>query len=324
MAIKIGGTSIIDDNKNITNVGIVTIGIGGTTGKVHVGTGATIDGAGNAYFGGDITVVGRIVQPSGLSSFYPSGSRLIDQGILASWKPARLELEFSRNVGIATTGTIDLRLNTVTGTILHSAGISSVVYKAGSLREIRVSFGGTNGSGITTNTHSADTYFPVIPCGMFTFTDTGCPYIGNNNGCTGADTYTFTWRGPALGEAYCGGYLICQAGGTRWIIAPKAADIDTKSWYAAGGAVGSANAISPCGDWFLPSCTNAVNPYACCKQYWDCVCSTAYWTNTPQEPYWAWYVDMPSCTLQRGLKTGNHGQANPTGIRARAFRCVNY
>lgn len=62
MAIKVGGISVINDGKNIQNIGIVTVGSGSSTISVKsnsdfiIGVGATINGnAGNISIAGTIT-----------------------------------------------------------------------------------------------------------------------------------------------------------------------------------------------------------------------------------------------------------------------------
>jgi hypothetical protein len=63
MAIKINNTTVIDNNRNISSVGVATIGSGssitrinGNTGIVNVGTGVTINGiTGNISIAGILT-----------------------------------------------------------------------------------------------------------------------------------------------------------------------------------------------------------------------------------------------------------------------------
>ena len=62
MAIKVGGTTVIDDSRNFSNIGIVTVGSGSSTISMKsnadfiIGIGATINGnVGNISIAGTIT-----------------------------------------------------------------------------------------------------------------------------------------------------------------------------------------------------------------------------------------------------------------------------
>jgi hypothetical protein len=62
MAIKVGGTIVVDGNKNFSNVGIITVGSGSSSVTIEsnsnftVGTGVTINGNnGNISIAGTLT-----------------------------------------------------------------------------------------------------------------------------------------------------------------------------------------------------------------------------------------------------------------------------
>ena len=316
MAIKINGTSVIDDDKNISNVGIITVGTGGTTGTLQVGTGVTIDGAGNAYFDGYITVNGGINYLVGLTSIYPQDTDLADSGQFVTWN-GNLDLYFDSPVevvsaGIGTTLTVQLRKNSISGTITKTAGISSINYLGGDFSVLRVAFGGIStapGSGV-------GTYYPIIPKGIIQFSAIGQDYVGNFSGDSEQDQFTFEFSGRNLGDALYGGYLICSSGGTSWIVAPSSTEV-IRNWYLRTDSVTTANASAACGDWFVPERSQYQNPGYVCKVYWDSVSPTNYWSNTESSARFAYSVNMGNGSSPQLIK-------HIHSLRVRAFRCVIY
>ena len=94
---------------------------------------------------------------------------------------------------------------------------------------------------------------------------------------TGCINDSGTWRefgfggdvgNAALGDNIEGGYLICKAGGTAWIVAPTSTEVK-RNWYDRGHAVTTANAEAACGDWFVPNCGQVGAPGYLCDRDWE-------------------------------------------------------
>lgn len=315
MAIKVGGTSIIDDNKNISNVGIITIGTGGTAGQFNVGTGVTIDGAGNAYFDGYITVNGGINYLVGLTSIYPQDNDLLDAGIYSSWD-GNLILYFDSQVEVSagSTLTVELRKDQIAGPLIATAGISSINYPGGDFSVLEVAFGGISTSfGVGTVT-----YYPIIPKGIIKFSANQQDYAGNYSGDLQQNEYNFNLPDGG-GISFEGGYLICQSGGTHWIVSPISSEVST-NWYSRGAAVTAAQQVSGCTGWFIPESTVLQNPGYICRTFWDSFSSTQYWANsTGSNGYRGTHVSMST-----GNPYGSPIYNKQLTFCVRAFRCVTY
>ena len=81
------------------------------------------------------------------------------------------------------------------------------------------------------------------------------------------NTYDFTTVHLALGDAYEGGYLVCCASNTFWIVAPKASTEVSRIYARADTTTAQAN--TACGDWFVPSKSQLQNQGYTCRTYWD-------------------------------------------------------
>jgi len=102
-----------------------------------------------------------------------------------------------------------------------------------------------------------------------------------------------TWRlygSFVLGRSCCNGFLICQSGGTQWIVAPQSAEV-SRNWYSRGDANTRAQQVTGYTGWFVPTFNQLKNPGSVCKQYWDAYCNTDYWTNSNAPPSYAWHVN---------------------------------
>lgn len=318
MAIKVGGTSIIDDNKNISNVGIVTIGTGGTTGQFNVGTGVTIDGTGNAYFDGYITVNGGINYLVGLTSIYPQDNDLPDADIYENWD-GNLILYFDSPVEVAagSTLTVELRRDQIAGPLIATAGISSINYPGGDFSVLEVAFGGIS----TSFGAEIATYFPIIPKGIIKFSANQQDYAGNYSGDLQQNEFNFEF-GSEGGTAQQGGYLICKSGGTKWIVAPNTTEV-SRTFGSRNDAVTTANSNAACGDWFVPSIGQLQNPGYICRTNWDSYSSTIYWSNTTGNHF---QLGGTACFVN--FNNGGSGidylyDGTPPYC-VRAFRCVTY
>jgi hypothetical protein len=220
------------------------------------------------------------------------------------------------------TGTVELKSgNALTGTLIESFDAAS---------SDRISIVGnewrldpTSDLGFTTSIH------PIIPNGAIT-SYTGINTVG------AALTYSFTTRGPLLGEAYEGGFLICQAGGTRWVVSPLSAEV-SRSWHSRGDSNTRAQQVSGCTGWFVPTCNQIQNPGYVCRTNWDGYASNYptppagasgswYWSDSqldirPDNPSWAWLINMSNGTMN--FDVGGTNNKNLT-LCVRSFRCVSY
>ena len=117
------------------------------------------------------------------------------------------------------------------------------------------------------------------------------------------------------GTAYAGGTSICKSGGIVWIVAPNTTEV-SRDWYNRADAVTTAEANAACGDWFIPSLGQLLNPGYSCRSYWDSYTSYYYWTDTSPSLNRAWIVIFSSGVHTRYHKTQD--------ANVRAFRCVAY
>jgi len=198
------------------------------------------------------------------------------------------------------TGTIELKSGSVDGPIIES-------FDAAASGQISISgndwiLNPSSNLGYSTSIH------PIIPNGAIT------NYAGLNT--TGADSYSFTTKAVELGDPYEGGYLICQSGGTRWVVAPSSTEVQ-RNWYLRGDANTRAQSVTGCTGWFIPTCGQLQNPGYTCRTYWDSYSTVHYWSNTEFSSATAWSVWF-------GAGGAYSSSGKPTAYWARSFRCVTY
>lgn len=206
------------------------------------------------------------------------------------------------------TGNITLRDSSGIGTVLQTIGVSS--------DSVTIS-GGVVTIDPPSNLPFNTNVFPVIDEGAFEGSF--------GNGIAGITTYNFNTPSLALGDPYEGGYLICQSGGTQWIVSSQEAQVQ-RNWTSRTDSNTRAQEVSGCSGWFVPNCNQAVNPGFACRQYWDSY-SSSYWTDTcaPCNQYnqpQAWYINMNQGTLHCTVQSCQYNQAGCLQIRS--FRCVSY
>jgi hypothetical protein len=216
------------------------------------------------------------------------------------------------NVGIGTTisitftsapsrgtGTIELKEGSVDGSIIESFDAST---------SPRISVAGNNwildptsNLGFSTSIHT------IIPSTAIT------GYVGLNT--TGADTHSFTTDSPALGSSYEGGFLICKSSPLRWVVAPNTSEV-SRTWYLRNNANTTAQQVSGCTGWFVPTVSQLQNPGYTCRTFWDSFSSTLYWSSTE-------YGGSTACIVcfNNGIA---HNCNKPITLCVRAFRCVTY
>jgi hypothetical protein len=206
------------------------------------------------------------------------------------------------SVPIKGTGTIEIRQGSTTGSLVESFNVStsSSITVSGNNFIINP----TNNLGYSTSFHT------IIP-------STAIPgYAGLNT--TGASSHSFTTRGPNLGEPFGGGFLICQASGTRWVVAPSSSQV-SRDWYNRNDAVTTAQQVSGCTGWFIPSAAQLVNPGAVCRTYWDINPTyNIFWSCDTHSAIGATrvYIAAWGCRAHFGVKTDV--------LSVRAFRCLTY
>lgn len=122
------------------------------------------------------------------------------------------------------------------------------------------------------------------------------------------------------GTCIAGGNKICTAGGVAWIVAPAASEVSrVHSPFASAvcnSAILTAEALVPCGDWFIPNTSQLYNPGFVCRTYWDTYSCAFYWPCNYGNLYHTSGMSMVS---------GGFGYNNKGSIFCvRAFRCVAY
>jgi len=135
------------------------------------------------------------------------------------------------------TGTVTLRSGSTSGSVIETfdAASSGRISISGSNYIIDP----TNDLAETTSIHT------IIPSTAIT------GYVGLNT--TGASTHSFTTAALNLGDSYGGGFLICKASPVRWVVSPRSAEV-SRTWYLRDDANTTAQAVSGCTGWFVPTC----------------------------------------------------------------------
>ena len=150
-------------------------------------------------------------------------------------------------------------------------------------------------------------------------------YRNITTGCINqAGTYRifgFLPQPGALGSSFGGGFLICKTGSsTAWVVSPRSAEV-SRTWYLIDDANTSAQSVSGCTGWFVPTRPQLQDPGYCCRSFWGpspCFSSTNYWSSTETHSYTA-------CTVNFNDGSAARTFFNKTNIHCvRAFRCVTY
>lgn len=306
MAIKVGGTSIIDDNKNISNVGIVTIGAS-SSGKLNVGSGVTATGDGTLSIAGTVYAF-NVVVPLRIDGFSP------DNGQTGVLNTSDIRITFNNPIGLGSTGFVKIRNGF--GTIIDTFGVGSTYISRADLNKTLV----ITPSSVFSKGYvgAANTITTIIDASFI-----NSPLFTGINTTGSNITYKFEIQNVALGEAYAGGYFICASGGTQWIVAPSTSEV-TRNWYQREDASTIAQQVSGCTGWFVPSSARMQNPGYVCRTYWDSFTADKYWTSTAYTAYRAFHLCMATGAVCNGVGIsppfGNMGSS----YRVRSFRCVTY
>ena len=295
MAIKISGTTVIDDSRNIQNIGIITatsfVGSGSGLTGVGIGTTGSINTSGNITAG--VATFRSINVPPVPITFSPAiGATSVTQA-------SNIIITFNVSVNKGT-GNITLRENSAGGTAFSTiaVGDASVTISGGA---VTIDPPSNIGSGVTT--------FVVVDAGAFTgLTTTSVNALIN--------TYSFTAATSLLGTAYEGGFLICCASPIRWVVSPFSSQV-SRTWYDRNDANTRAQQVSGCTGWFVPTTSQLQNPGFICRQYWDCL---------PTGPYWSG-EDSGGCTnpyVHFEAPAGANNWYKCSTYCVRSFRCVTY
>ena len=201
------------------------------------------------------------------------------------------------------TGTITLRSGSTSGSVIETFNVStsSSITVSGNNFIINP----TSDLGFSTSIHT------IIPSTAIQ------NYVGLNT--TGADTHSFTTDGPPLGSSFGGGFLICKASPLRWVVSPYSAEV-SRNWNGRGDANTTAQAVSGCTGWFVPSNSAQLqNPGYLCRSFWGpspCYSLAPYWSDQG-------HGTPSACFVNFSTGTGSFNSRHNTYC-VRAFRCVTY
>jgi hypothetical protein len=115
--------------------------------------------------------------------------------------------------------------------------------------------------------------------------------------------------------SYEGGFLICAISNLAWIVAPSSAEV-SRTWYLRNDANTTAQSVSGCTGWFVPTISQLQNPGYARRKFWDSFSSTLYWSSTEFDATRACCVDFANGLAFCGVKSST--------ACVRAFRCVTY
>jgi hypothetical protein len=288
MAIQVNGCTVIDDGRNIVNVNDIRVGLVTITGST-----------GDIETPGMITV-GGLDAPFQYLSFSPTNGETNVNVINLETVVTFNQTVEKATTGIGTTANITFRNGSAVGTAITTINVSSnLVEVLGAAVKIKQPQLPNNAN-----------IFVVIDAGAFTST-TGGTFTSEL-----LDTYSFTTGDPNLGDPYEGGFLICCSSPTRWVVAPNTSEV-SRTWYLRNDANTTAQQVSGCTGWFVPTLTQLQNPGYTCRTFWDSFSSTFYWSSTEGNATHACYVDF-------GIVPSFSNRIKTCTNCVRAFRCVTY
>jgi hypothetical protein len=61
--------------------------------------------------------------------------------------------------------------------------------------------------------------------------------------------------------------LICKASPLRWVVSPYSAEV-SRTWYLRNDANTTAQSVSGCTGWFVPTLSQLQNPGYICRSFW--------------------------------------------------------
>ena len=285
MAIQISGTNVIDNSRNIVNTPSMTIGAVSITGS-----------------NGNITTTGTITANSLNGPLEAVGFEPADG--LSSWNiyspgDKKVSIAFNQPISL-NSGTATLRENSSSGTIVKSFSTSDASIIGQSTLQFDFP---------VTDADPGQSYYFVVPAGFVK--------NSNNDQNVALTNYNFTITSGTLGEAFAGGYLICKTSNKFWVAAPSSTEVTCVFSQANTRAVNCAQAQAACGDWFILSCAQMLNPGYSCRQYWDSYQPSEYWTACAATSFRGYAVNFAfGAVSQPGF--------NDEFYPSRAFRCFTY
>jgi hypothetical protein len=250
---------------------------------------------------GTITVGGLDFPPS-VVSFSPADGAT-DVALSANIVITFDQIIEKATTGIGTTANITLRDSSGIGTVLQTIAVSNAAVTI-------------SGAEVTINPPSelaiAKNTFVVVDEGAFT-------NVNINSPSSLIDTYDFTTVDLALGDSYEGGFLICKASPLRWVVSPYSAEV-SRSWHSRDDANTTAQSVSGCTGWFVPTKSQLQNPGYICRSFWGpspCFSASIYWASSECN---ATGGDIVSFTTP-----APYDNLRKSGARCvRSFRCVTY
>ena len=378
MSIQIGGTTVIDNNRNAnggictatrvdvppvpiifspaigaTNVGlssniIITFNVGVTTGTGNITLRA--NSAGGTAFStigvssSSVSISGSAVTidpPSPIGSatttfvVVDAGAFVVSAGptltsvnalintysfttvdfAFSSINPANaataigvgtnITLSFTGSAPVIGIGTITLRSGSTSGSVIETFNVSTSSSITVSGNDFIIN--PTSNLGFSTSIHT------IIPSTAIQ------NYVGLNT--SGADTHSFTTVALNLGDSYEGGFLICKASPLRWVVAPCSAQV-TRTWHLRNDANTTAQSVSGCTGWFVPTLSQLQNPGYLCRSSWGpspCYSTgTSYWSSTDNGS------PTNACSMYFGDGSSSGVLHKNDSRYVRAFRCVTY
>jgi len=156
-------------------------------------------------------------------------------------------------------------------------------------------------------TNIANTTLLTSGVNTFAFRDANCNIRANLCLCVGA--------GTPFGTFVQGGFFICRGTSTAWIVAPKPAEV-SRTWYLRNDANTTAQAVSGCTGWFVPTISQLQNPGFTCRTFWDSSSCVNYWSSTQFNTSYSCLVSFITGSALQG--------GNLVLSCVRSFRCVAY
>ena len=248
MAIQIGGTTVINNSRNITNVGIITVGTGGTSGILQVGTGATIFGSGNVSIAGTLYAL-DISVPLKIDAFDPAH---LATNISVS---SDIKVYFNKAVGVGTTGFVELKNNA--GNLLQRFDVGAATTQISFIDGSRTLVINPQITFSKSSPGVANTIFTVITKQFIN--DASFTGVNTSTAVGAGSSYKFSVEAVGLGQTYEGGFIICAAGSVQWIVAPYCAEV-SRNWYALANSPTMSQTCTGCTGWFVPPLAQLQNP----------------------------------------------------------------
>lgn len=313
MSIKISGTTVIDDSRNLSSVGIATVGSGssaviinGDSGVTNVGSAVTVNGITGDIVTSGIFTCASFSVPVSINSFTPANNATGQE------VDVDISIKFNQTIGYGATGYAQLRSGSTSGTVLET------FYRASP--GIDIIDGATTLKIIPSSNFEYSTDIFVIMTDGF-ITANGGDFEGINVAGSTV-TYDFTTRALQPGDPTEGGYLVCAASSTYWIVAPSSTECRATHGTATSCSRQNAQTASGCGGWFTPSVAQLQNPGFACRQYWDSYTAADYWTN--QITRWNGQAIQGRYQVVRMGNGSSYDTFGGDNTRARAFRTVAY